>query len=329
MLSSPGTSRDIDVLVVGAAGVDTVVYPPHDWSWSSGGEGTLAEVRDVVAHGGGYAARGYAALGYRTAFLGHVGHDDQGRLVRRTLTDDGIVVDGLVTSGMTAHSVNIMDAAGSRRNFYDPRLTDVDPPDETTTTALLGRTHIAHVNIPDWARRVLEPARERNVTLVVDVQDASGLDDSYRRDFVRAADLLFVSADRLADPERYARGAMEIGHAQAVVVGMGSRGCLLVPQDQPSRTYPAIGTLPDDGSGHTSRPVLDTNGAGDSLAVGVASALLLDGLSTDAAVRRGLLCARWCCTLRGTSDGLATHAQLEAWKHALSTSWRSSDPLGG
>jgi sugar/nucleoside kinase (ribokinase family) len=248
-----------------------------------------------------------------------VGHDDQGRRVRRTLTDDGIVVDGLVTSGMTAHSVNVMDATGSRRNFYDPRLTDVDPPGETTTTSLLDRSRIAHVNIPDWARRVLEPARERGVTLVVDVQDASGLDDSYRRDFVRAADLLFVSADRLADPEGYARGAMEMGHAQAVVVGRGSRGCLLVPRDQSSRTFPAIGTLPDDGSGHASRPVLDTNGAGDSLAVGVASALLLDGHCLDAAVSRGLLCARWCCTLHGTSDGLAVRAQVEAWEQALRT----------
>lgn len=319
MLSWPETSRDIDVLVVGAVGVDTVVYPPDDWSWSSGGEGTLAEVRDVVAHGGGYAARGYAALGYRTALLGHVGDDDHGRRVRHTLSDDGVAVDGLVTSGSTAHSVNIMDRAGARRNFYDPRLNDVDPPDEATTTALLDRSRIAHVNIPDWARRVLEPARERGVTLVVDVQDASGLGDGYRRDFVRAADLLFVSADRLADPEGYARGAMEIGHAQAVVVGMGSRGCLLVPRDQPSRTFPSIGTLPDVAGGGASRPVLDTNGAGDSLAVGVASALLLDGLPMDAAVRRGLLCARWCCTLRGTSDGLTTHAQIEAWEHALDT----------
>ena len=309
-------SSDIDVVVVGAVGVDTVVYPPHDWTWSSHGEGTLAEVRDVVAHGGGYAARGYAALGYRTAFLGHVGDDEHGRRVRDALGNDGVITDGLVTSGSTAHSVNVMDAAGARRNFYDPRLAGVDPPDDVTTTALLDRARIAHVNIPDWARHVLTPARERGVTLVVDVQDASGIDDHYRRDFVRAADLIFVSGDRLADPEDYSRGAMASGHAQAVVVGLGSRGCLVVPRDQPSRLYPAIGTLPDAGSGWESRPVLDTNGAGDSLAVGVASALLLDGLDLDAAVRRGLLCARWCCTLRGTSDGLATRAQVEAWGRA-------------
>jgi sugar/nucleoside kinase (ribokinase family) len=51
----------------------------------------------------------------------------------------------------------------------------------------------------------------------------------------------------------------------------------------------------------------------------VASALLLEGLDLDAAVRRGLLCARWCCTLRGRSDGLATRAQVEAWERALTS----------
>ena len=93
------------VVVVGAVGVDTVVYPPHAWSWTSSGEGTLAEVRDVVAHGGGYAARGYAALGYHAAFLGHVGDDEHGRRVRDTLGNDGIVMDyGQLTTASIHYS---------------------------------------------------------------------------------------------------------------------------------------------------------------------------------------------------------------------------------
>lgn len=309
----PPSHRDIDVLVVGAVGIDTVVFPPADWSWANGAEGTLAEVRDVVAHGGGYAARGYAALGYRTAFLGHVGDDDAGSLVRQTLRDDGVDLSGCVTSGRTPHSVNIVDPSGGRRNFYDPRLTDVTPPDDRTVAVLLDRSRVAHVNIPDWARHVLAPARERGVALVVDVQDAAGLEDDYRADFVAAADLLFVSADRLADPEDYARRAMGMGHARLVVVGRGSQGCLVVPRDGPSTVHPAVAAITTMHGDHQRAPVRDTNGAGDSLAVGVASALLLDDAPLDAAVRRGLLCARWCCALRGTSDGLATRAQVDTW----------------
>lgn len=304
--------RDIDVLVVGAVGVDTVVYPPPRWRWDAAGEGTLAEVVDVVAHGGGYAARGYAALGHRTALLGHVGADVAGAWVRSTLAGDGVLMDGCVTTGRTAHSVNVMDRDGARRNFYDPALDGVDPPGRVLTEHLLDRSRIAHVNIPDWARRVLGPARERGVTLVVDVQDASGPDEDYRRAFVEAADVLVVSGDRLASGEDYARWAIDVGHARLVVVGLGPHGCLVVPRGQPSTHYP-VARLPAEAGTGVEPPVVDTNGAGDSLAVGTASGLLLDGLPRDAAVRRGLLCARWCCTLRATSDGLATREQVEAW----------------
>ncbi len=80
----------LDVAVVGAVGLDTVVYPPDTWSWDGESEGTLAEAQHVVTHGGGYAARGYAALGYRTAFVGHVGQDAERDLVRATSSADGI-----------------------------------------------------------------------------------------------------------------------------------------------------------------------------------------------------------------------------------------------
>ncbi len=58
-------------------------------------------------------------------------------------------------------------------------------------------------------------------------------------------------------------------------------------------------------------PVVDTNGAGDSLAVGFLTAYVLEGRPLDEAVRRGQLAARWCCTLRGTSRGLITAPELD------------------
>lgn len=301
--------RDLDVLVVGAVGVDTVVYPPSTWTWTAAPEGTLAEVRDVVAHAGGYSSRGYAALGYRTAVLGHVGADPHGRWVRDTLSADGIDLTGCVTSGRTAHSVNVVDSSGARRNFYDPRLVGVQPPDATLALSLLRRSRMAHVNLPDWARTVLQPARRLGVLLVVDLQDTPGPDDDYRRDFVEAADLLVASGANLADPEGYAHWALSAGPARLVVVGMGAAGCLVVPRHGQVLAVPPA-SLPADPASGAEPDIVDTNGAGDSLAVGIASGLVLDGLSLEQAVRRGLLCARWCCTLRGTSDGLLSRDRL-------------------
>jgi acarbose 7IV-phosphotransferase len=303
------TPAALDVAVIGAIGVDTVVYPPDSWSWEGESEGTLAEIQHIVGHGGGYASRGYAALGYRTAFVGHVGHDADGDLVRATLTADGIDLGACVTSGRTAHSVNVMSAHGGRRNFYDPRLTGVQPPSAWDVDRLLVKARMVHVNIPDWARTVIEPARRRGVVVVVDVQDTPGEHDAYRLDFVRGADLLFASAAQLDDPEGYARWAMSVGPASLVVIGLGADGCLVVRRDGPAERFAPTELPPDPVSGVVP-PVVDTNGAGDSLAVGVASALVIDRLALPAAVRRGLLCARWCCTRRASSDGLLSASML-------------------
>jgi sugar/nucleoside kinase (ribokinase family) len=314
--AAASSGAPLDVAVVGAVGTDTVVFPPPEWRWDSPCEGTLAQVEDVVAHGGGYAARGYAALGYRTAFVGHVGGDDAGSRVRAVLTADGVDLTACVTSGRTAHSVNLVTPDGRRRNFYDPRLAGVDPPSSSLVEGVLRRASMVHVNIPDWARTVVDAARSHGVVVAVDVQDVTGPDDDYRHDFVRGADLLFASGANLDDPEGYARWAMAEGPAVFVVIGLGSEGCLVVPRDGATRVAPALTTLTDPTTG-MDMPVADTNGAGDSLAVGVASGLLLDGLSIDDAVRRGQLCARWCASLRATSDGLLSGRQLGALEASL------------
>jgi sugar/nucleoside kinase (ribokinase family) len=304
------TDRNADVLVVGAVGIDTQAYPPQGWRWETAAEGALCEVHETVGQGGGYAARGYAALGYTTSFLGRVGDDADGAFVRHTFDADGIGTAGLITSGSTAHSVNIVDASGSRRSFYDARLHGVDTPTDDLMRELVPRARLLHVNIPDWTRRVLPIAHEAGVEVLVDVQDSPGPTDDYRLDFVRGADLLFASGSNLDDPEGYARWVFDVGWARLVVIGLGGRGCLVVPRNEESWVVPPVELPADPVTGET-RPIVDTNGAGDSLATGIGSALVLDELPLEVAVERGLFCARWCCTLRGTSDGLLSRERLD------------------
>jgi len=308
-----GSRTTIDVLVVGAIGVDTNVYLPSSDGAQTQVEGASVDVRDCVAHAGGYASRGYAALGWRTAYLGHVGDDPHGGWVRQTLEQDGILTEGLVTTGRTARSVNLVSPDGSRRNFYDPRVEGATPPDAATTKRLVRASRVVHLNIPDWARHVLPLAHAAGVPVVVDVQDAQdppGVAEPYRSDFVSGADLLFSSGAGLPDPEAYAREAMAAGRARAVVVGLGSRGALLVPRDGPAVLVGPVALQPEPDVDRR-YPVVDTNGAGDSLAVGVTSAHLLQGRDLVTALTCGQVCARWCCTLRGTSDGLITAAELD------------------
>ena len=87
-----------------------------------------------------------------------------------------------------------------------------------------------------------------------------------------------------------------------VVSGMGAHGCAL-------GTRKGIRFFPPEPS---DLPVVDTNGAGDSLAVGFLTSHVLEGRSLAESVRRGQLAARHCCSLRGTSEGLIRAEALAA-----------------
>ena len=81
--------KAFDVVVVGNIGVDTNVYlAGEDVDLNT--DGNFTENIDYVGQAGGYASRGFAQLGKRTAFIGYVGDDHNGKFVLDSLARDHI-----------------------------------------------------------------------------------------------------------------------------------------------------------------------------------------------------------------------------------------------
>lgn len=291
-----------EVVVIGNVGVDTNVYlPGGDVDWSV--EANFTETLDSVGQAGGYASHGYARLGRRTAFIGHLGDDPCGAMVREAFTTDGIDQRGLFLDPTgTARSVNIMYGDGRRKNFYDGKGHACIRPDLALCRSVMSGAHLAHVNIPDWARHLLPVAKDLGLTVACDVQDLVDPDDPYRADFIRQADILFFSAANHFDPSSIIRAFLQNRPDQIILAGMGSKGCLL-------GTREGLRFFPPES---LDRPVVDTNGAGDALAVGFLSGYVLMRRPLTESVRRGQIAARHACTLKGTSSGLITAQELEA-----------------
>src|SRR5512140_3731095 len=108
-----------DVVVVGNAGIDTNVYlAGEEIDFSV--EANFTRNIDCIGQAGGYASRGYAAMGLRTAFIGAVGDDVNGEWIRRAFTQQGIDTRGMfIDPAGTSRSINIMYKDGHRKNFYD------------------------------------------------------------------------------------------------------------------------------------------------------------------------------------------------------------------
>jgi sugar/nucleoside kinase (ribokinase family) len=294
-----------DVVVIGNAGIDTNVYLKGD-DIDYNVEANFTENLDTVGQAGGYAARGYAQRGRKTAFIGTVGQDYSGKYLLEVLHKDGIDTSGVwIDPAGTSRSVNIMYRDGRCKNFFDGKSHMVLQPDVTKCEEIFAGAKLAHFNIPNWARTLLPVAKKAGAKIAVDIQDVVDVHDPYRQDFIKYADILFFSAVNYSDPNPVMQEFLKINPNLLMVCGMGVKGCGLGTKTG-VRFFPPV---------QMQKPVVDTNGAGDALAVGFLDSYVLENRSLEKAIRLGQIAARYTCTLRGTSDRLINRDQLEKLSH--------------
>jgi sugar/nucleoside kinase (ribokinase family) len=300
-------SQQNDVVVVGNVGIDTNVYfagGQVDFSRDA----NFTENIDLIGQAGGYASRGYNQLGARTALIGHVGNDYSGEYIRDALEKDSIDIRALFTDPAgTSRSVNLIDGEGRRRAFYDGKShMTLSAPREVCEQVFAG-AKLAHFNIPNWARDLLPAARAAGLRIACDIQDVQDPNEPYRADFIRAADYLFFSAVNYPDPSPVIANFLQKNSSLVVVCGMGERGCAL-------GTSAGIKFFPPAG---LDLPLVDTNGAGDALAVGFLTSHALKGYPLEESTLRGQICARYKCSIKASSSRLITWEMLEHYRQLI------------
>ncbi|MDQ3929623.1 MAG: carbohydrate kinase family protein, partial [Chloroflexota bacterium] len=231
-------------------------------------------------------------------------------MVREQLRDDGIDdyhVVGQVEK--TALSVVAYDESGRRAVFVDVKdlMEQVYPP-RLFEEALAGVEAVLFTQV-GYCCPLLAPARAAGKLVAVDLQLISGLDDPYKRPYLEAADVVFMSDEQLPEaPETWAMRLLErYPAAQVVGIGMGAAGALLaVRGNGPPVRVPAV----------TTRPVVNTSGAGDAL---FACFMHYYTLTRDAedALRRAVVFASYKIGETGSSRGLLDSAGLDALYDSL------------
>ena len=292
------------LVVAGAFGVDTNVYVTGA---RVGAETTFAHITDGLGQAGCYSALSAAALGIPARAIAALGADRLGDWVREELTTRGVALTELREPLGTHRSVNLVAEDGTRRNFLDVRAVSEVAVDLEACRAALRGARALHCHLDDWCRQLLPVALDEGVVVSTDLQDVTDLNDPYRADFVAAADIIFMSGTNLEDPAAAALELASRRQGRTVIVTLGAAGCL-VASDGRVRRFPAV-ELPD--------PVIDTNGAGDNLAIGFLAARVLAGLPLGRAVDRAQLAARWICAQRGDEKTPLSGEQLEELEERL------------
>ncbi|MFF5860225.1 adenosine kinase [Streptomyces sp. NPDC012751] len=294
-------TTDTDVLVLGGAGVDTIVHVPELPLPFADSYMIRPGITTRAGQSGDFVTLGLAALGLRTHHLDMLGDDHEGDLVRALHRDHGIPFTAVPQPAGTKRAVNLVGPDGRRLSLYDD--TRSEPSDrlpEDTVRALAAASRHAHVVITHPCAQALPLLREAGVTLSTDLHDWDGA-NPYHEPFALAADLVFLSTAALADPGRTMRDIAARGRARIVVATAGAEGAHLLADGElthvPALTPPA--------------PVVDSNGAGDAFA----AAFLLGWLNGEdplRCARYGAIAGAHACTVPSTRVDAITRSRLLA-----------------
>lgn len=291
------------VLVSGLTNIETtlrvegfpVVYHPVRYPFFG--------IESTVSGVGVNVAKALTALGETVDFLSLSGDDPHHAWVCADLEKNGVASGGVLPLlRETPASVILYDGEGRRQINVDLKeIQETAFPDAVFTAAAARAGLFVLCNI-NFSRPFLHFARGTGKPVATDVHALSELHDPYNREFMEAADTLFLSHEQLpASPEVFAGQLYSEYGCAVIVIGMGSAGALLHLGGE-GRTWqvPAVFT----------RPVVNTIGAGDAL---FSCFIHEHGCGRDAltALRRAVVFASWKIGEKGAASGFTDAAHLE------------------
>jgi 2-dehydro-3-deoxygluconokinase len=266
-------------------------------------------------------AIGAARLGHRSGWIGRVGDDTVGRLVRTVLLAEGVDTSGVTTdpevpTGLMLREHRTFDRFRVdyyRRGLAGSRLSAEQLPADQQARVV----HTSGINpalsesAGNAARALMRRGREAGALVSFDVNFRSALWTAEQarpvlRSFLADTDLLFAGVDEAelildrtagqSTADDLARALADLGPRE-VVIKMGDQGALTLVDGIVTRLPARMVTC------------LDPVGAGDAFVAGYLSALM-DGGDVDARLDRGVACGAFAVSVHGDWEGAPRRSEL-------------------
>lgn len=295
MLESGAVSR---IFVSGLSNVETscaverfpIAYQPVDYNFFG--------VTSIASGVGLNVALALTSLGDNVSFATFAADDDAGALIR--LTAECIADCRIAPCKETPQSVVLFDQNGRRRVYTD--LKDMQelklPARVSADFDSFDGFCLCNIN---YSRHLLDQAKRTGKPVFCDVHCLSDIHDAYNADFMRAADVLFLSNEAFIGREQdFVKNVADEYPCGIIVVGMGSKGAMLYERGcDRFTTVSAVKT----------REVRNTVGAGDALFSAFVHFYLKGDEPADA-LRKAACFASYKIGESGASKGFLTEDEL-------------------
>ena len=215
-------------------------------------------VGSTVSGVGYNVAKALTTLGDDVDFFSLIGKGLLGEVVGTALAQDKIPAQNVLRLlEQTTQSVIIYEASGRRQIHVDLKnIQEFEYPVDRFEAVLPDNDLAVLCNI-NFNRPFLARAQAVGIPIATDVHTIYDLEDSYNGAFMAAANILFMSDEKLpCSPEEWVKRVQNRYGTSIIVIGLGGKGALLaVKDDNFVERIPAVST----------RPIINTIGAGDSL----------------------------------------------------------------
>jgi sugar/nucleoside kinase (ribokinase family) len=297
-----------DVLILGGVSYNMMIYldafpRPAPQSIRASG------FHETVGSTGAGKALNLRPLGMRVVLHAPLGDDQYGQSAAAYLRGAGIDLVADTDPQGTQRHVNLMDAAGRRISIFVVPGSPEPPIDLQRIEALIPQSDYVVLNISDYCRTLIPLIQRHGKPIWTDLHDYDGASEYYR-DFVEAADYVFLSSDALPEYRPFMQQLIARGK-RLVVCTHGAGGSTALTAAGEWIETPIVAT-------YARR---DTNGAGDAFFSGVLYGHSR-GLGIRQCLRVGTVVGGLCVTSHelahaGLSEALVAAEYERAYGEAL------------
>lgn len=195
-------------------------------------------------------------LGDSAMLLSMTGEDFPAAYIRQEISAAGLDASRIKPSlRETPSSVVLYDEEGKRQIYCD--LKDIQEADYGFPEDICQNFDLVVACNTNFNRALLPLAKAAGTPIAMDVHVLTNIWDDYNRDFMRYADILFLSDEGIGDDYRgFLLELAQVYGTSIIVLGRGSKGAAMYVKEQDR-----IFELPAVSAG----PVVNTVGAGDAL----------------------------------------------------------------
>lgn len=249
-------------------------------------------------------------LGLDVTLYHLIGDDANSQHIKAYLREQKLQFEYDTDPAGTQRHVNLMADDGGRLSIYANAGTFEPDIDLNRLTKLIENHDYLILNISNYSRWLIEPARKAGKAIWCDLHDYDG-QNPYHKDFVAGADYLFMSSGLMPDYHEFMQYEINAGK-KLVVCTHGANGASALGANGKWYEVPAI----------TDYELVDSNGAGDSFFAGYFYGHL-KGLKIEKCLQLATICARLCIT---STELFYPELSTQNWKQIGGITFRADSP---